>query len=178
MVAHSLKVKLLDPSFIYFQIGGNDVSATPPEVLACSIINAVEFLVTDADASCGIVGQLLYHGESRFLPSQQAVLTYKARVHIVCSIGLFNFYRSLWGAALLACEGPLVMRLPFLLDSTHLVVKITQPTWSLNYSTHLVVKLLDPLGRSTTPTHLVAYAMCVVLWPSAILRLLTSGAVF
>ena len=127
MVAHSLEVKLLDPSFIYFQIGSNDVSATPPEVLACSIINAVEFLVTDADASCGIVGQLLYHGESRFLPSQQAVLTYNARVHIVCSIGLFNFYRSLCGAALLACEGPLVMRLPFLLDSTHLVVKLLNP---------------------------------------------------
>ena len=105
MVAHSLEVKLLDRSFIYFQIGSNDVSATPPEVLACSIINAVEFLVTDTDASCGIVGQLLYHGKSRFLPSQQAVLTYNDRVHVVCSIGLFKFYRSLRGAALLAREG-------------------------------------------------------------------------
>ena len=30
MVAHSLEVKLRYPSFIYFQIGGNDGSATPP----------------------------------------------------------------------------------------------------------------------------------------------------
>ena len=80
MVAHSLEVKLLDPSFIYFQIGGNDVSATPPEVLACNIIDAAEFLVTDTGASCGIVGQLLYRGESRFPPSQQAMLNYNARV--------------------------------------------------------------------------------------------------
>ena len=38
MVAHSLEVKLLDPSFIYFQIGGNDVSVTPPEVLLMCIL--------------------------------------------------------------------------------------------------------------------------------------------
>ena len=37
MSAHSGNVKLLDPSFIYFQIGGNDVSTTAPEVLACNI---------------------------------------------------------------------------------------------------------------------------------------------
>ena len=144
MVAHSLEVKLRYPFFIYFQIGGNDVSATPPEVLACNIIDAAEFLVADTGASCGIVGQLLYRGESRFLPSQQAVLDYNARVDIVNRVlrvlagdshilrywqhkglmnpaqnilcddgthlnrhGLFRFYRSLRGAALLARKGAL-----------------------------------------------------------------------
>ena len=144
MLAHSGDVKLLDPSFIYFQIGGNDVSTTAPEVLACNIIDAAEFLVSDTGASYGIVGQLLYRDRSAFLPSQQAVLDYNARVDIVNRVmrvlagesdtirywrhkglmdpahnilcqdgthlnqhGLFKFYRSIRGAALLASRGDL-----------------------------------------------------------------------
>ena len=82
MMAATTNLHSFNPTALFFQIGGNDISSFAPEVLACHIIDCAQHLVQASGAKRAFIGQLLYRSQSNFLPSAEAVLEYNHRVDI------------------------------------------------------------------------------------------------